>query len=65
MIKVAGTENTYQDNNQKFTVVVDINDSDHTKTIKSLTGPGISGAVSATDTPDFLALMNFIFDDTL
>jgi hypothetical protein len=65
MIKVAGTQNTYQDNNQKFTVIVDIDESNQTKTIRSLTGPGISGAVATNDTADFLALMNFIYTDIL
>lgn len=63
MIKTQKECLVYQDTNQVFTVEVVVDETNQTKTIKSLTGPGISGAVSADRTNDFLALMNYIYSD--
>lgn len=53
----------YQDNQKKFTVTISVNAESRKKTIYSLIGPGISGAINENDTTIFLSLINFIFTD--
>ena len=51
----------YKDPTGTFFVQVLVDNTNQTKTIKSIKGPGISGSVSADDTDDFLALMEFVY----
>jgi len=63
MIKVSGDCNTYTDDNSKFIVKVSVNNTEDTRTITLLQGPGLLGNVSTTDTDDFLSLMRAIATD--
>lgn len=64
MIKTQTDRIIYQDENKKFTVEVLEDSTNQTRTITSLTGPGISGAISAGEETDtFLQLMYFIKQD--
>ena len=66
MTRTVGDGVSYQDANKKFTIKIVFAQNRakiRSKAINSLFGPGISGAVSADDTADFLVLLNTIFND--
>ena len=63
MIKVSGDCNVYTDDSAIFTVEVEVDNTNDTRTITLLKGPGILGNVSKTNADTFLSLMYAIADD--